>query len=117
MNIFDTLIVQPIFNLLALIYGIIPGGDFGISLILFTVIVRLAMWPLVKKQLHQTKLMRGLQPQLKQIKTKAKGNRQLESQLMMELLMISAIGLSCSIGAYVNDSILSRSLVMIWMTR
>ena len=85
MNIFDTLIVQPIFNLLALIYGIIPGGDFGISLILFTVIVRLAMWPLVKKQLHQTKLMRGLQPQLKQIKTKAKGNRQLESQLMMEL--------------------------------
>lgn len=85
MSLFDTLIVQPIFNLLALIYGLLPGSDFGISLILFTVIVRLLMWPLVKKQLHQTKLMRGLQPELKKIKAKAKGNRQLEGQLMMEL--------------------------------
>lgn len=85
MSLFDTLIVQPIFNLLALIYGLLPGGDFGISLILFTVLVRLAMWPLVKKQLHQTKLMRKLQPELKKVKAKAKGNKQLEAQLMMEL--------------------------------
>lgn len=85
MSLFDTLIVQPIFNLLALIYGLLPGSDFGIALILFTVIVRLLMWPLVKKQLHQTKLMRGLQPELKKIKAKAKGNKQLEGQLMMEL--------------------------------
>ena len=85
MSLFDTLIVQPIFNLLALIYGLLPGSDFGISLILFTIIVRLLMWPLVRKQLHQTKLMRGLQPELKKIKAKAKGNKQLEAQLMMEL--------------------------------
>lgn len=85
MSLFDTLIVQPIFNLLALIYGLLPGSDFGISLILFTIIVRLLMWPLVRKQLHQTKLMQGLQPELKKIKAKAKGNKQLEAQLMMEL--------------------------------
>ncbi len=85
MSLFDTLIVQPIFNLLVLIYGLLPGHDFGISLILFTVLVRLLMWPLVKKQLHQTKLIRALQPELKKIKAKAKGNRQLEAQLMMEL--------------------------------
>jgi YidC/Oxa1 family membrane protein insertase len=85
MSLFDTLIVQPIFNLLALIYGLLPGSDFGISLILFTVIVRLLMWPLVKKQLHQTKLMRALQPELKKIKAKTKGDKQLEAKLMMEL--------------------------------
>ncbi len=85
MSLFDTLIVQPIFNLLALIYGVIPGGDFGVALILFTVIIRLLMWPLVKKQLHQTQLMRKLQPELKKVRAKAKGNKQLEGQLMMEL--------------------------------
>ncbi len=85
MSFFDTLIVQPIFNLLALIYGLIPGSDFGISLILFTIIVRFAMWPLVKKQLHQTKLMQKMQPELKKIKAKAGGDRQAEAQLMMEL--------------------------------
>lgn len=85
MSLFDTLIVQPIFNLLIAVYGIIPGGDFGISIIVFTIIVRLLMWPLVKKQLHQTKVMRAVQPELKKIKAKAKGNKQLEAQMMMEL--------------------------------
>ncbi len=85
MSFFDSLIVQPIFNLLALIYGLIPGSDFGISLILFTIIVRFAMWPLVKKQLHQTKLMQKMQPELKKIKAKAGGDRQVEAQMMMEL--------------------------------
>ena len=50
MSFFDTVIVQPIFNLLMLIYSLIP--DFGISIIIFTILVRLLLWPLVKKQLH-----------------------------------------------------------------
>lgn len=98
MSLFDTLIVQPIFNLLALIYALLPGNDFGISLILFTILVRLLMWPLVKKQLHQTKLIRKLQPELKKIKTKAKGNRQLEGQLMMELYRERGVKPFSSIG-------------------
>lgn len=85
MNIFDLLLIQPIFSVLIFIYGILPLRDLGIALIIFTIIVRLAMWPMVKKQLHQTKVMRQLQPQLATIKKKAKGNRQLESQMMLEL--------------------------------
>lgn len=98
MSLFDTLIVQPIFNLLAVIYGLLPGSDFGISVIVFTVIVRLLMWPLVKKQLHQTKLMRALQPELKKIKAKTKGNKQLEAQLMMELYRERGVKPFSSIG-------------------
>lgn len=85
MSIFDILIVQPIFNLLLGLYSLIPGGDFGISLIIFTILVRFALWPLVKKQLHQTKQMRKIQPELAKIKKQAKGNKQLESMQMMEL--------------------------------
>ena len=78
MNIFELLIIQPIFNLLIGIYSIVPGGDFGISLIIFTILVRLALFPLVKKQLHQTKAMKKLQPKLAKIKAEAKGDKQLE---------------------------------------
>lgn len=85
MNIFETLIVQPIFNLLMGLYSIIPGGDFGIAVILFTILLRFALWPLVVRQLHQVKAMRKLQPELKKIKAAAKGNRQLESMQMLEL--------------------------------
>lgn len=85
MSLFDTLIVQPIFNILIVLYGVLPGHDFGLTIIIFGVVVRLAMWPLIKKQLHQTKVMRAIQPELKKIKAKAKGNKQLEGQLMLEL--------------------------------
>jgi YidC/Oxa1 family membrane protein insertase len=82
---FTHLIVQPIFNLLVFVYAILPGHNFGLSLIIFTILIRLLMWPLVKKQLRQTKLMRKLQPELKRIKRETKGNRQQESLMMMEL--------------------------------
>lgn len=85
MNIFDLFIIQPIFNLLTVLYGVIPGGDFGVAVILFTIIVRFALYPLTKSQLHQTKAMRKLQPELARIKKQAKGNRQLESMQMIEL--------------------------------
>ncbi len=82
---FTTFIVQPIFNLLVLIYALLPGHNFGLSLIIFTVIIRLLLWPLIRKQLHQAKAMRKLQPEIKRIKQAAKGNRQKESQMLMEL--------------------------------
>lgn len=82
---FTTFVVQPIFNLFVLIYGLLPGHNFGLAIILFTIVIRLLMWPLVKKQLHQTKAMRKLQPELKKIKKASKGDRTKESQMLMEL--------------------------------
>jgi len=97
-NIFDILIVQPIFNLLIGLYSIIPGGDFGVSLIIFTVLVRFALFPLVKKQLHQTQAMKKMQPELKKIKAKAKGNKQMESMMMLELYKKHGVNPFRSIG-------------------
>lgn len=85
MNIFELIVVQPIFNLLLFIYSVVPGADFGIAIIIFTIIIRFALWPLVVKQLHQVKAMRKLQPELKKIKAASKGNRQVESMQMLEL--------------------------------
>lgn len=82
---FDTLIVQPIFNILVLIYSAIPGADFGIALIIFTVVVRFLMYPLLKKQLHQSRAMQKMQPELKRIQTQYKDNRQMQGVAMMEL--------------------------------
>jgi len=84
-DIFQVFVAQPIFNLLFVIYSLIPGGDFGVALIIFTVLVRFAMWPLLKKQLHQARAMQKLQPELVRIKKETKGNKQLEGAQMMEL--------------------------------
>lgn len=95
---FQLLIVQPIFNILVCIYALLPGHNFGFAIILFTILARLLMWPLVKKQLHQAKAMREIQPELKRIKAKAKGDRQLESTLMMELYKERGINPFSSLG-------------------
>ncbi len=95
---FTTLIVQPIFNLLVFIYAILPGHDFGLAIIIFTVVVRLLMWPLIKKQLHHTKKLRELQPELKKIKAAAKGDRQKESKLTMELYKERKVSPFATIG-------------------
>lgn len=82
---FDTYLIQPVFNLLVFIYALVPHHDLGIAIIIFTAIVRLALWPLVRKQLHQSRAMRKLQPKLKEIKKAAGGDRQKEARLQMEL--------------------------------
>lgn len=97
-SIFTTIIVQPIFNLLVFIYGVLPGHNFGLAILIFTIIVRLAMWPLVKKQLNHAKAMRELAPELKKIKAAAKGDRQKESQMTMELYKEREINPFASLG-------------------
>lgn len=79
----DMIIVRPITNILFLIYGLV--GDFGVAIILFTVLVKILMWPIIKRQLHQTRLMRKIQPQLAEIKKNCNGNCQMESIQMLDL--------------------------------
>jgi len=104
--LFQALIVKPIFNLLVLIYGLLPGHNFGLSIIIFTVVVRLLMWPLIKKQLHQAKAMRDLQPEIKRIKAATKGNKQQESVMMMELYKERGISPLGSIGTLIIQFII-----------
>ena len=64
------------------------------------------MWPLVKKQLHQAKAMRELQPEIKRIKKATKGNRQEESVMLMELYKERGISPFGSLGTLVVQLII-----------
>jgi YidC/Oxa1 family membrane protein insertase len=80
---FNTLLVNPIFNLLAVLYAFVH--DFGLAIVLLTIIIRGLLWPLVTRQLHSQRALQELQPELQRIKTQAKGDKQLEGKLTMEL--------------------------------
>lgn len=82
-DLIDMLIVRPIVNILFVLYNFV--GDFGLAIIIFVIVVKLLTWPLMKRQIQQTKLMRKIQPELAEIKKNCKGNRQLESIQMMDL--------------------------------
>ena len=82
-DLIDMLIVRPIVNIFFAIYSVV--GDFGIAIIIFVIIAKICMWPMMKRQLHQTRIMREIQPELAEIKKRCKGNRQMESLQMMDL--------------------------------
>lgn len=60
-------------------------GGYGPAIILFTVIIRVAIVPLMAKQMKSQRAMQELQPKINAIKRSARGDRQRESQLTMEL--------------------------------
>lgn len=82
-NFIDMILVRPIVNILFVIFNLVH--DFGLAIIIFTILVKLLMWPLTKKQLNQSKLMRKIQPELTQIRKNCNGNKQLESLQTMDL--------------------------------
>ena len=107
---FEHLVVQPIFNLLVLITALIPGHNFGLAIIVFTVLVRSAMWPFVKKQLHHASAMRKMQPEIKRVKKEAAGDRQKESAMLMELYKERNISPFGSIGTLIVQFIILLGL-------
>ncbi len=60
------------------------AGNYGIAIILLTIVIRLAMWPLNVSQQRSMKMMQTLQPKLKAIQERYKSNPQMMQQKMME---------------------------------
>ena len=93
-----TILVNPLFNVLLLVYALLPGHDFGLAVIGLTVLIRLLLWPLVNKQLLHQKTMKDLQPEIAKIKKQTAGDRTKESQMMVELFKEKKINPFASLG-------------------
>lgn len=66
-------------------YNIVPGKDFGVSIILITVLLRTILIPLYKKQIESQKKLQELQPKIKALQEKTKGNKEQQTKQLMEL--------------------------------
>ena len=59
--------------------------NYGIVLIVFSILVKLAVYPLTKKSYESTRAMQALTPELNKLKEKYKNNQQKLQQAQMEL--------------------------------
>jgi YidC/Oxa1 family membrane protein insertase len=91
MNIGD-LILNPFVTVLVLLYKllgflpeIVPGQTVVLSIILFTILIRLITHPLTMQQQRSTKAMQELQPEIEKLKKKYANDREKLSQAQMEL--------------------------------
>jgi YidC/Oxa1 family membrane protein insertase len=65
----------PLFNLLVFLYRIL-FTDLALAIIVFVVVVRLILWPLFVRQIRSQKEMQRMQPLVREIRRKHKGNNQ-----------------------------------------
>ncbi|MFI5274459.1 MAG: YidC/Oxa1 family membrane protein insertase, partial [Ktedonobacterales bacterium] len=71
-DIFHTVFYEPIYNILMLIYGALAhvwfAGAFPLAIIVLTLLMRVCLIPLVRKQLRSQRTMQELQPRIAQLK-------------------------------------------------
>ena len=83
--IFDLAIINPILNILVVLSNIL-FHNFGLAIIVLTVVVRFALYPLTRKQLQATRAMTELQPKLQEVQKKYANNKEKLSQEQAKIL-------------------------------
>jgi len=76
-------LVRFFFNILIFLYNNL-GQSMGLAIIALTVLVRLILWPSQGKALRAQKELNALQPELKQLQEKHKGDQAKQAKAMMD---------------------------------
>jgi len=91
-DIWTTFILRPMLNALLWLYSIL-GHQFWLAIIIFTILIRVLMTPLMLPQQRSMKKMQDLQPQLKELQKKYGKDRQRMLEEQMKLQRQAGVGL------------------------
>src|SRR3989338_1009902 len=82
---YQTLIFRPLYNGLVGIIDVLPWIDLGMAVIIFTVIVKLILFPLSRTSILTQARMKEVEPEMAQLKAKYANDRQVQAMKIMEL--------------------------------
>jgi YidC/Oxa1 family membrane protein insertase len=83
--LYDLIFYRPILNILVFFYQTIAAHDFGVSIILTTLLIRFILAPLFHKGAHQQAVMQRIQPKVRKIQETHKDDREKQTKALMEL--------------------------------
>lgn len=95
--IWHTFFFDPIYNTLVLFIDVIPGGDVGLAIIATVVLVKFVLLPLSIKAAKTQKVIREIEPKLKELKEKFKDKREEQAVAMMAIYKEAGINPFASI--------------------
>lgn len=82
---YNTILYQPLYNFLILLYQYLPGHDFGFAVIVLTILIRLILYPLMAQSLKSQKILSDLQPKIKEIQERFKNDKQKQAKEIFSL--------------------------------
>ena len=83
--IWHTIFLDPVYNGLVFFIDVMPRGDVGLAIIATVIVVKFCLLPLSIKAVKTQKIMKELEPKLKELKEKFKDKREEQAKAMMEL--------------------------------
>jgi len=83
--LYHTLFFDPLYNLLVLLFKVLPWADAGIIVILLTIIVRLILFPLSKKAVLTQVRMGEIAPEIERIKERYKDQPEVQAKETLAL--------------------------------
>ena len=88
---YNEFIFRPLYNGLVGIMDVFPWAGVGVAVIIFTVIVKLALYPLSKSALLTQVRMKAVEPEANKIKAQYANDRQVQAMKTMELYKAKGI--------------------------
>ena len=76
---FNAVFYNPIYNSLVAVVALVPGSDVGIAVILITIVIRLILLPFSLSAARTQRAMKILEPKIKELKEKHKGDKEKEA--------------------------------------
>jgi YidC/Oxa1 family membrane protein insertase len=84
-SIFNTILYQPLLNILVLLYLYLPGHDFGIAVIVLTLLIKIILYPLGVQAIKSQKVLSEIQPKIREVQQKYKEDREKQTKAIMEI--------------------------------
>jgi YidC/Oxa1 family membrane protein insertase len=83
-SIISAVLYQPLLNALIFLVWLVPGHNVGWAIIILTIIIRIILLPSSMNATRQQKKMRDLQPEISELQSKYKDDKQKQSQELMK---------------------------------
>lgn len=96
--LWHTFFFDPVYNALVFFIDIFPNGDVGLAIIATVILVKILLFPLSLKAVKTQKIMRELEPRLREIKEQYKDQREEQARAMMALYREAGMNPFASIG-------------------
>jgi YidC/Oxa1 family membrane protein insertase len=95
--LYHTIVYNPLYNGLIFLMDVLPWIDAGVAIVIFTIIVKLILFPLSKKAVRTQIKIKKIEPELTELKKKHKDDKQAYALKTMELYRTNGVNPFASI--------------------
>lgn len=81
---YHAFIYDPLYNALIFFYDAVPVADFGLAIVLTTILIKVLFYGLSRQQIESQKKMQEIQPKIKELQVRYRDDKEKQTRAIME---------------------------------